>query len=214
MARLLPQPDPLPFARHSLTHRVLRAGGIGLAVLITLLILVGQGIFLVGAVRSGALTSGVSPSNVPLRGSVTHRLHIAVAGALGSSDRGAPRFRFTHIRPDRSNHRLVDAELVWAINNDLSAGTIGNEARAEVYAVIRNVFTASLPVASLSLRGTFPVSSPGGRTHEAVVMKVSIARSVAIAVNHVGWDGMEPATLWPMLHRAYVDPRFTPLAPE
>ena len=214
MARLRPHAEPLPPGRHPRARRALGRCGIALAVLVTILILAGQAIFFVDAVRSGALASSVSPSNVPIHGSIAHRLHVATAGALGPSDRGVRRFQLTTVRPDRSNPRLVDVDLTWAINNDLSAGTIGNEAQAEVYAVIRDIFTASLPVASLSLHGTYPVSGAGGTERETVVMELSIARPVALAAGQVGWDGMEPATLWPMLHRTYVAPGFTPLAPE
>lgn len=188
--------------------------GIALAVVVTLLILAGQIIFLNRSLRSGAFTSSVSPSMVPITGDITHRLQVAFAGALGPSDRGVRRFSVTHVRVDTSNQRLTDAVVVWAINDDLSEGTIGNEGQAEAYAMVRNVFTASLPVASLSLQGTFAVSGADGRKREKVVMKLSIDRSVAAAIQRVGWDGVEPGMLWPMLRRSYVDPTFEPLAPE
>lgn len=192
----------------------MRLVGFSLAGLVTLLIVAGQIIFLIGAIRSGALGSNVSSSTIPGHGNTYHRLQVTLAGALGPSDRSVHRFTVLRVLPDRANRRLADADVVWAINDDLSTGTIGNQAQAEAYAMIRNVFTANLPIASLELQGTFDVLGPNARKHESVVMKLSIVRSVALAVTHAGWDGMEPGSLWPMLHRTYVDPRFEPIAPE
>ena len=211
---ILAPPERLQTSRPSRYRRALRLFGVGSGIAVTVLIVAGQILFLVGALRSGALTSGASPSTVPVKGSIDHRLQVVLAGALGPSDRGVQRFEVVGVQPDRANNRLADVVVRWAINGDLSAGTIGNGAQAEAYAMVRDIFTAHLPIASLVLEGTYPLSRSGARLREAVVMKLAIDRSVALAVGRAGWDGIEPASLWPLLRHIYVDPRMMPLPPE
>ncbi|HLJ69500.1 MAG TPA: hypothetical protein VKX16_19265 [Chloroflexota bacterium] len=181
-----------------------------MAALVVALILAGQAIFLVRSIGSGTLTAGTST----LHGSLTQRVNSVVAGALGPSDRGVPRFRVTSIKRERADRRLIDIAMTWAINNDLSAGTIGSGAAADVYTVLRDLYTANLSVGTVSLDGTYPLRKGSGPSRETVVMRLVMPRSVAAMVNAAGWDSLDVQTFWPLVHRLYVDPQFQPLPSE
>lgn len=175
-------------------------------------ILAGQIIFLVRTVRSGAWMGGVNAAPVPTKGPLSHRLDVALANALGSSDRGVRRFSIAGIHEDASNPRLSSVSVRWAINDDLSAGTLGNGAAADVYLMLRDIFTAHLPIALVRLDGTYPVRNGRGHARETVVMRLAMRRSVATMAGNMGWDSLDSQTLWPLVDRISVNPQFQPLA--
>lgn len=178
---------------------VLRRLGFGVGVLVFTLVLVGQGIFL-----SRSLGGGTEPA-APPSGSLSHRLHVILARALGPSDRGVQRFRILRIASVHTNQKAVD--ITWAINDDLSGGTIGNGAEAEVYTMLRDLYSANLPIALVRLDGTYPLAA-GKR--DAIVMRLSMDRRTAALIDKVGWDTLDPQTLWPLVQRTYVNPALQP----
>jgi hypothetical protein len=190
---------------------VVRRFGVGLACTVVALIILGQVLFLVKAARSGAWTSAASVPRIPTTGSLSYRLSVVLSGALGSSDRGVRRFEVTRTRADTANHRLSTVGVRWAINNDLSAGTIGNGAVQDVYLMLRDIFTSGLRIATVNLSGTYPMRDRLGHTHETVVMRLAMTRRVAAIADKTGWDNLDSQTLWPLTIRHYVNAEFQPL---
>jgi hypothetical protein len=190
-----------------------RALGIGLASVVVALVLVGQVIFLVSAARSGLSLAGDAPS-LPQTGSLPHRLAPILSAVLGPSDRGIRRFRITGAYPGSSNRRLEVVSITWAINNDLSAGTVGNGAQVDVYAMLRAIYSSHLPIGLVKLTGTYPIPDRRGRPHETVVMRLAMDRSAANAVEETGWDNLDAQGLWPLVRRLYVHPDLQPVAAE
>jgi hypothetical protein len=183
----------------------------GLASFVVLLVVVGQILFLMRSVGSGTWTTAhVAVSNT---GTLKHRIDVTLAGALGNSDRRAVRFKVTRIRRASIGSRLSDVNVQWSINNDLSAGTVGNGAQADAYAILRDLYTAHLPISKVFLIGTYPMPSHG-RMRETTVMKLGISRSTASMAANAGWDTFDPQTFWPLVTRNYVNAQLQPLSPE
>lgn len=182
--------------------------GLALALVVVALVLVGQGIFLVRALGSERLDYG---SSIPMHGTLTQRVSRILAAALGPSDRGVRRFRITSVSTEPGHPSLRAVRITWAINNDLAAGSIGNGAQQDVYTVLRDLYTAYLPLGQVWLTGTFPMRTRR-RTQESVVMRLSMDRSTADTIGRVGWDTMDPQTVWPLVTRNYVAPELQPIA--
>jgi hypothetical protein len=197
---------PADSARRSLGGRIM----IALGAVVVALVLIGQGIFLVTMVKTGVQSdpSGVA---VPSSGSLQHRLTAVVAAALGESDRGVRRFTITAIHSDSRNPSLRDVDITCTINDDIAAGSVGNGAQTDAYAVFRNVYSAHLPVALVRLRGTYPVT---GQSREVVVMRLAMDRTVATAIAKEGWNNADAETVWPLIERQYIAPDFQPIAGE
>lgn len=195
-------------------RRGMRSIGFGLAAAVVTLVIIGQGIFLARALGSGVWNASDSSALVPAHGTLAHRLHVALGSALGSSDRGVRRFEVVRVSPSGSQSKLSTATVRWAINDDISTGTVGNGAQADVYAVFRDVFTAGLPLASVRLDGTYPLSDGHGVARETVVMRVSMSRSTATSIGKIGWENLDPQSAWPLVDRLYVNSQFEPLPQE
>lgn len=185
--------------------------GIGLATIVVALILIGQAIFLVQAINSGALFG--TAASVPTTGSLSHRLDVVLGNALGTSDRGVRRFTVTSIRPYTPDRSLKAVTVTWAINSNLAAGSIGNGAQADVYITLRDIYTSGLPVGAVRLSGTYPVSGAHGN-RESVVMRVAMNRTTASTIGRIGWDNLSAQEVWPLVDRIYVQAAFQPLTSE
>lgn len=183
-----------------------------LAALVVGLVLIGQGIFLVRVATSGG-SQGIIQS-FPRTGTLSQRLHTVVNTALGGSDRGVRRFAITAITTDPARRTLKDVSITWAINDDISAGSVGNGAQLDVFAMLRNIYSAHLPIALVRLRGTYPVPQHGGSAREATVMRLSMTRHVANVIGQGDWSNVDPESVWALTHRAYVNPDFQPLPSE
>lgn len=190
-------------------------GGLGrklgfvLAGIVVALVLIGQLIFLARIISSGSLTSSSTTVQVPKTGSLAHRLDAVLANALGPSDRGVRRFAITAVHPAGGHFSAVS--MTWAINSDISAGTIGNGAQADVYLMLRDIYTSGLPVASVRLAGTYPLSNRRGKAQETVVMRLAMTRKEAATAAEGGWENLDAQTLWPLVDRIYVNPQVQPL---
>jgi hypothetical protein len=205
-------------------HRVSPAGrgrllsvrtiGFALGGALVALILIGQVIFLVNAQRAGLLNGSGGVVIAPRTGSLSHRLDVILNTVLGPSDRGVRRFRIDRIRSDAVHPRLRDIHLTFAINSDLSAGTVGNGAATDVYAMLRAIYTARLPIARVDLTGTYPLPDRSGRTRETTVMRLSMDRTTAEVVARTGWDSLDAETLWPLVTRSYVNREFQPVVSQ
>jgi hypothetical protein len=187
--------DAVPPA--SLRRRI----GIALGAAVFALVLVGQGLFVAEAIRGGTAASAPPRTTGP----ASHRLEVALLRALGPSDRGVPRLRLRIVPLPRHRGERVDIE--WAINSDLAGGTVGNGAAAEVYTMLRIIYSSHLPVSAVNLTGTYPV---GARGRDSVVMRLAMGRKTASLVGSIGWDNVDPLTLWPLVERDYVAPSLQP----
>src|SRR5581483_4200337 len=93
--------------RRSLWFSIPRSLKIGLGCLVFGLILIGQGMALVNAYRSGATAS----IPIPHSGTLRHRMTVALSAALGPSDRGVRRFRIDSIVPAASDPARKDVTV-------------------------------------------------------------------------------------------------------
>lgn len=183
----------------------------GLAGVVVALIVIGQVLYLVHAAQSGSLSD---TQTVPGHGSLRHRLDVALTNALGPSDRAVRRFHISALQSDPRHHSMWAADITWAINNDLSSGTVGNGAASDVYAMVRNVYTAHLPISTLRMNGTYPMRGAAGRSRETVVMRLEMRAAVVRTVASAGWDNLDPQTFWPLVDRLYVNPAVQPMSSE
>lgn len=200
--RMPVEPAPAP---RSLKRRV----GIILGGSVFALAIIGQIIFLTRSIGSGALTSGSAVVKVPRTGSLVHRLDVVLANALGTSDRGVKRFRVAAVQP--AAHHRAAVSITWAINSDISSGTVGNGAQQDAYVMLRDLYTSGLPIASARMSGTYPL---GSHNRETVVMRLAMTRQEAATAAQAGWDNLDAESFWPLIDRIYVNPQFQPLAPE
>jgi len=203
--------EPRSLRVEAQTGRGMRRVGIALAGLVVTLILTGQAIYLARAVQTGLYSNGGGGIQVPHHGSLEIRLSAVIGGALGPSDRGVRRFRVTSVRVDPNDSRRYVAAVRWAIDNDVTAGTVGNGAEVDVYAALHAIYTSGLPVSAVRLTGTYPMERRG-KTRETVVMRLEMDQAAARLVQQTGWDALDAQTLWPLLHRQYVDPALQPLS--
>ena len=137
--------------------------------------------------------------------SLRGRVAALVASALGPSDRGVQRFRITGLPLAPSGHGQRSVSLTWAINGDLSLGSVSAGAQLEVYLVLRTLYSAHLPLSMVRMTGTFGQQNRRGRDVEVPVMIVGLDAATARLVD---WQDMDASTVWPLLHRYMVRPGF------
>src|SRR5579875_3644383 len=158
------------------------------------LIFLGQGIALYRAAESGA----TAPLPIPRTGSLQHRMSVALRSALGPSDRHVARFHIDSIRtaPGTSGRKIVT--VTWAINNDLTWGTLGNGAQVDAYIILRALYDSGFPVARVNLTGTYTTHTH----HESVVMRLAMPRRVDRLLKQAGgWNEYDAGSVWPLIHR-------------
>jgi len=171
------------------------------------LILIGQGMALVNAYRTGA-TSSIP---IPHTGTLRHRMTVALSAALGPSDRGVRRFRIDRIIPAPSDPSRKDVSVTWAINSDLTWGTLGNGAQVDAYIILRTLYDSGFPVARVNLTGTYTTHTH----HESVVMRLAMPRRVDRLLKQAGgWNEYDAGSVWPLIHRIWVNPDFQPQSAE
>jgi len=149
--------------------------------------------------------SGRVPRQISMPHTFRGKINLALHDALGSSDRGVRRFRIVSLKKSANGYRLT---VRWAINNDLSSGTVGNGAQADAYLAFSDLFALHIAFDRVDLVGTYPDSKHGGETP---VMRLWIDRSTARVISSYGWSTLDPETVWPLIHRAYVAPDFQPV---
>lgn len=169
-------------------------------VIVSLLIASGQIIAVVRSVQSDR-----SAVPIPQHGPLNRRISAILTDALGPSDRGALRYHIDAVT-HRSGARL---RVTWAINNDVSAGTVGNGAAADVYNILHDLGADNIPLASVYLVGTYPI-----RGHEQVVMRLQASGSLLRLLSAVGSDGLDPSSTWPLVRHEYVNPAVAPSSTE
>lgn len=183
-------------AASRLSQRLIIAG----LVLVSLLIAAGQIIAVVQSIQSDR-----SAVPIPRHGPLTARISAVLADALGPSDRGVRRYRVDALIR-RNGTRLT---VAWAINNDLSGGTVGDGAATDVYDILHDLAAANIPLAGVQLIGTYAI---GG--HETTVMRLQANGRVLRLLRGVGSDGLDPLSTWPLLRHEYVAPAVEPSSTE
>lgn len=162
-------------------------------VLVSLLIVTGQIVALVNSASGDR-----SAVTVPPHASVRVRIAALLSDALGPSDRGVPRYHIESLQPGRS------LTVTWAINNDVSNGTVGDGAQTDAYDMVYNLAT-HVSLRQVTLIGTYPL---GG--HEAVVMRLRAGTTALHALQSIGSDGLDPQSFWPLLQHIEVNPSVAP----
>ncbi|MGH2447758.1 MAG: hypothetical protein ACRDFS_04040 [Chloroflexota bacterium] len=191
--------------------RALRLTGRFLAIGVVLLVLIGQGIFMVTLIKN----ENAAPPHVTTHGSaLARRIETDLATALGSSDRGVRRFRLVSLGAAKSGHRLHEAVIRWSINNDMAEGTLGNGAQLDAYSAFRVLYSSGLPLANVRLIGTYPVPDSRGQRSETVVMRLSLSHRMAHTLTVDGWDNLDASAVWPLINRQYVARQFQPQSQE
>lgn len=188
----------MPFLRRR--GAVLKAG---LIVALGLALLVEQIVFSVASPATRRLSIATPHS-------FGGRVDRALSQALGPSDRGVQRFRILKMRSTPSGRILT---VRWAINSDLSAGSIGNGAQVDAYLAFDRLFSSALRVRRVNLIGTYP-SMQRGRVREMVVMRLWMNRKTARLIGRSGWSNLDAPTAWPLIHRVYVAADFQPIQGE
>jgi len=163
----------------------------------------GEQLMFLGDSASAGRT-GAGPAQ-HLTGTERERVALLVAEALGPSDRGVARFHLAGLRADPARKGAQTLDLRWAINGDLSLGSVSSGAQLDVYLVLRTLYTARLPLSSVRMTGTFGQHDRSGRHVETPVMIVGLD---AAAARLIDWQDMDASTVWPLVHRYMIQPGF------
>jgi hypothetical protein len=182
-----------------------RQAKIGLVVVIALGLLVEQVVFAIADAGSHQKTH--SPYFPP---TMVGKLDRALTNALGSSDRRVRRFRILRLTLAPGMPRYRNITVRWAINNDLSGGTLGNGAQADVYLMLSDLYTSGVRLNRVDLQGTYPETG----TSERTVMRVWMDRRTASYLTKNGWGTVDAVIVWPLVHRDYVSSSFQPSPAE
>jgi hypothetical protein len=197
--------DDRSSAAQSLAWYRTRRAKVALVVVIALGLLVEQVVFAIADAGSSQKTR--QPHFPP---TMMGKLDRALTNALGSSDRGVRRFRVLNVTPTPTKPRYHDVTVRWAINNDLSGGTLGNGAQADVFLMLSNLYTSGVRLDRINLVGTYPETGKSERT----VMNVWMNWRTASVLARNGWGTLDAEIVWPLVHRAYVSPNFQPAPSE
>lgn len=170
-------------------------------VLVAAALLAEQAVFFLGG---GGHTSHRAAAPAPAT-TFSARVAAIVAAALGPSDRGVRRFRLTAVSNDPRERGQRAISLTWAINGDLSLGSVSAGAQADVYLMLRGLYTSNLPISTVRLTGTFGQRGAHGGDAEVPVLVVGMARSTARLID---WQNMDASMVWPLVHRYIERPGF------
>lgn len=170
---------------------------VALFALVALLLVGEQVVFFSG----GAAGTTGAPAARPLQATLSGTIQALAGGALGRSDRGVRRFWLTDLRADPRHPALRMVRLTWAINGDLSMGSVSAGAQIEVLLLLKALYTAQLPISMVRLTGTFGEHGPDGRGVEVPVLEVGLDGATAQLID---WETMDATSLWPLLHRYMV----------
>ena len=128
-----------------------------------------------------------------------------VGAALGPSDRGVLRFRLTAVGRDPHDRGRRMVSLTWAINGDLSLGSVSAGAQADVFLLLRGLYSSRLPISMVRLTGTFGRRGVHGDDVEVPVLIVGLNRATARLID---WQNMDAGMVWPLLHHFMERPGF------
>lgn len=133
------------------------------------------------------------------------KIDALLAEALGPSDRGVTRFHLAGMDADPAQRGAYTLNLMWAINGDLSLGSVSAGAQLDVYLVLRKLYTARLPLRAVRMTGTFGQRGKHGHNVEVPVMIVGMDAATARLID---WQNMDASTVWPLVHQYMMRPGF------
>jgi len=153
---------------------------------------------------------GSASSVRPHQGMAAHlsdarRVSLLIADALGPGDRGVTRVQLVGARADPVHKGARIVTLTWAINGDLSLGSVSSAAQLDVYLVLQNLYTAHLPISDVRMTGTFGERDSHGHDREVPVMTVGMDAATARVID---WQNMDATTVWPLVHHYMIRPNF------
>lgn len=107
--------------------------------------------------------------------------------------------------PHQSTYRTVF--IVFRLNDHpLGKSWRLKAAKADVFAVLKALYSSSLPIYDVQLTGRFPLGSTGKQPTTALV--VYETHSAASSIPWRRWGREHESVLWNRLPYTYVDPRF------
>ena len=173
-------------------------------ILVAAALIAEQAVFFLGG--SGAHKGhGAAPAHATHATTFSGRVASIISAALGPGDRGVRRFRLTAISTDPRVHGQRIVNLTWAINGDLSLGSVSAGAQADVYLMLRGLYTSNLPISMARLTGTFGQRGAHGGDVEVPVLVVGMSRATARLID---WQNMDADMVWPLVHRYMERPGF------
>jgi len=159
-----------------------------------------------GANSSPAKSSpAVSAASTAIRGTLDQRVATVVSQALGPSDRRVARFHIDSLSADPAHPGQRILSLTWAVNGDLTMGSVSAGAQVETFLVLHSLYTSHLPLSDVRLTGTFGNHDRAGHAIEVPVLKLELA---ARTIPVLDWSSLDDTTLWLLIHRIYVRPGF------
>lgn len=157
-------------------------------------------------------TQGVNLSDSALKA----RLSALVIRELGPSpDKAEPRLISLTVSPitiDRNPLRphapaLRTVVIKFRLNNHpLGSAWRLRAAKADVFLVLRGLYSSSLPVGSVEMRGLFPLSS--SRLQRVLEVYIDSETASKIVWRKMGRDEINEGRVWRVLDYKWVDPRF------
>ncbi|HEY8284598.1 MAG TPA: hypothetical protein VIJ28_09445 [Chloroflexota bacterium] len=188
-----------------LTRRTRIRPKILLPLVLGLGLLVEQVVFFHGGANSSPVRSS-APAGIPGNpGTPYHQVATVVNQALGPSDRGVNRFHIDSLAADPAHRGKRVLTLTWAVNGDLTMGSVSAGAQVETFLLLRSLYTSHLPLSDVRITGTFGNHDRAGRAVEVPVLRLELAaRTIPAEV----WSSLDDTTLWPLIHRLYVRPGF------
>ena len=191
-----------------LTRRTTIRPKILLPILLGLGLLIEQIVFFHGGTNSSPTPSSAAATTAAIPGkpgTVYYRVATVVNQVLGPSDRGVTRFRIDSLVPDPAHPGQRILSLTWAVNGDLTMGSVSAGAQVETFLVLHKLYTSHLPLSDVRLTGTFGNHDRAGRAVEVPVLKLELA---ARTIPVLDWGSLDDTTLWPLIHRIYIRPGF------
>ena len=110
--------------------------------------------------------------------------------------------------PRANVSKYRSAKIVFRLNNHpLGASWRFRAAKADVFALLRALYTSDLPIYDVELIGTYPVKS-GNTTSEGQVLIAYESHDAATRIPWRRWGRDKEATVWSSLSYHQVDRRF------
>jgi len=191
-----------------LTRRTTSRLKILLPILLGLGLVIEQIVFFHGGANSSPTPTSAAATTAAIPGkpgTLFYRVATVVNQALGPSDRGVTRFHIDSLALDPAHPGQRILSLTWAVNGDLTMGSVSAGAQVETFLVLHKLYTSHLPLSDVRLTGTFGNRDRVGHTVEVPVLKLELA---ARTIPVLDWSSLDDTTLWPLIHRIYIRPGF------
>lgn len=98
-----------------------------------------------------------------------------------------------------------DVRVVWTIRDNITKSMIDGGAKLDVHGVAKVVAESSLPISSLYMEGTFPMTDGYGNFEETTVVKVVFTKETLDKIN---WDGLVFKNIYGAADEIWINPDF------